>query len=438
MKKILSLILSVATIFSMFGIVPTVSAAGTVPFGGYDYSAYPKEFSDYTLEAGDSWDTYWSGDFNVWDNPWKRHIVIQTLLSTDNGKTWEDVVTVEPGQTFLVKYRLAQNTYKTEAIPALELVPILRRSMFTIDQTSGKFLSLMNQESWVGYVDGELAQFVWSGNSAGRPIPKNVPMISLPLNFAHGVRAGEVFDMCQFAVTANANIKDGEYTITTDVWGGVVGFDNFDFITQNDGYSEPGWGITCATVIVGDGSSDSSGGESDSSSTQTTGQENTTSKKSGWQKVGGTWYYYTNGNTVKGWLKDTDGKWYYMNSNGAMVTGWVKDSGTWYFMRSSGEMATGWVKDGGSWYYMNSSGAMQTGWVKDGNTWYYMDNSGVMQTGWKLISGKWYYMDASGAMLANQWVQTSGKWYYVTSDGAMAVNTVIGGYRVDANGVWVK
>ncbi len=252
MKRILSLVLSVAMIFSMFGTVPMATAAEeTVPFGGYDYATYPEEFSDYTLEAGDSWDMYWEGDFNVWDNPWDRHIVIQTLLSVDNGETWSEDVTVEPGQTFLVRYKLAQNTYETAGIPSLELVPILRRSMFTIDQSSGIFLSLINEEEGTGSVDGDLAQFVWSGISAGRAIPDDVPMISLPLDWVDGVVAGEVFDMCQFAVTANADIADGEYTITTDVWGGVVDFVNFDFITQNDEWTEPGWGVTVATVTVG-------------------------------------------------------------------------------------------------------------------------------------------------------------------------------------------
>ncbi|MBR5496027.1 MAG: hypothetical protein IKV58_01415, partial [Oscillospiraceae bacterium] len=211
MKRILSLILSVAMIFSMIGTVPMASAAEeTVPFGGYDYAAYPEEFEDYTLQAGSSDGFYWDGDVNVWENPWDRHVVVSTLISTDDGATWDDIVAVEPGQTFLVKHVFAQNN-ADEAVLSLELVPILRRSVFTIDQSSGIFLNL---EADGGYVDDLGAQFVWTGNSAGRIVPDDVPMISLPFASATGAPIGEAFDMCQYAVTAADDIADGQYTIT--------------------------------------------------------------------------------------------------------------------------------------------------------------------------------------------------------------------------------
>ncbi len=159
----------------------------------------------------------------------------------------------------------------------------------------------------------------------------------------------------------------------------------------------------------------------------------------GWANIDGLWYYFNNDGIMQtGWYKDTDGSWYFLNAHGAMTTGWVHDGNTWYYMNSAGVMQTGWVMVNSKWYFLNSSGAMVTGWRQVGASWYYFASNGVMVTGWQLIGGKWYYMHATGSMAFNQWIETNGKWYYVTSDGSMAVNTIIGGYKVDENGVWVK
>lgn len=123
--------------------------------------------------------------------------------------------------------------------------------------------------------------------------------------------------------------------------------------------------------------------------------------------------------TVKaGWNKNADGTWSFINNDKSKATGWVKDGATWYFLNNSGIMQTGWVKDGATWYYLNNSGAMQTGWVKDGSVWYYLNNSGAMQTGW--------------------FKDTDGNWYFLQDNGAMAANTTVGGYKLGANGAWIR
>lgn len=70
-------------------------------------------------------------------------------------------------------------------------------------------------------------------------------------------------------------------------------------------------------------------------------------------------------------------------------------------------MATGWIEDQGRRYYLNP--------VSDGT-------QGMMQAGWRLIEGKWYYLNE----------QADG------TQGALMVNTMIGEYYVDHNGVWVE
>ncbi|WP_294405852.1 N-acetylmuramoyl-L-alanine amidase family protein [uncultured Clostridium sp.] len=121
--------------------------------------------------------------------------------------------------------------------------------------------------------------------------------------------------------------------------------------------------------------------------------------------------------TVKsGWDKNADGTWSYYN-NGAKATGWVQ-SGAWYYLDANGIMQTGWLNDRGTWYYLNASGAMQTGWLNDRGTWYYLNASGAMQTGWLK--------------------DTDGRWYFLQSSGAMATNTVVDGYKLGANGAWIR
>jgi len=56
---------------------------------------------------------------------------------------------------------------------------------------------------------------------------------------------------------------------------------------------------------------------------------------------------------------------------------------------------------------------------------------------WILWNDSWYYLSGSGVMITNQWVLWKGNWYYLTNSGKMAADTVINGYTVNANGIWV-
>ena len=64
---------------------------------------------------------------------------------------------------------------------------------------------------------------------------------------------------------------------------------------------------------------------------------------------------------------------------------------------------------------------MRTGWLKKEGSWYYLASSGKMVTGWTQIDGKWYYFSKESNSL-----------------GQMAANTTVDGYKVNADGVWVK
>ena len=125
------------------------------------------------------------------------------------------------------------------------------------------------------------------------------------------------------------------------------------------------------------------------------------------------------------------------------TTGWVEANGAWTYVNADGTKATGWLNLNGTWYYLDpATGAMATGWVNVNGTWYYLNpvsdgTKGAMKTGWVNAGGTWYYLNASGAMLTG-WINDNGTWYYCNASGAMLANTVVDGYKLGANGAWVK
>lgn len=77
-------------------------------------------------------------------------------------------------------------------------------------------------------------------------------------------------------------------------------------------------------------------------------------------------------------------------------------------------------------------------WYQRGSTWYFLRNNGVYSTGLNAIDNKWYYMEKDGSMQTG-WIYYSGKWYYFyPGTGSMAKDTIIDGYKIDSNGVWIN
>jgi hypothetical protein len=104
---------------------------------------------------------------------------------------------------------------------------------------------------------------------------------------------------------------------------------------------------------------------------------------------------------------------------------------------TANETKAGWVSNNGTWSYINADGSKFKGWFGSDQTWYYLDENGIMVTGWKQVNGQWYYLDTVSGLMKTGWFNDNGKWYYFDASGAMQKNTSIGGYKLDANGVWV-
>ena len=124
-----------------------------------------------------------------------------------------------------------------------------------------------------------------------------------------------------------------------------------------------------------------------------------------------------------------------------MAAGWLELEDGWYYFAEDGKMETGWLQLGNTWYYLDP----ETGRMYDNGlatigkyTYYFYDWGGMANSWWyEDENGGWYFFGGDGAMKAAQWVEWKGEWYYLTESGKMAVSTEIGGYTVNADGVWV-
>lgn len=99
-----------------------------------------------------------------------------------------------------------------------------------------------------------------------------------------------------------------------------------------------------------------------------------------------------------------------------------------------------WVQANGKWQYNDSTGnPIRNSWFADRNygKTYYLQADGTMSTGWLNNNGKWYYLGTDGAKRTG-WILDGGKYYYLYADGSMAYSTKINGYKLGADGAWVR
>ncbi len=153
--------------------------------------------------------------------------------------------------------------------------------------------------------------------------------------------------------------------------------------------------------------------------------------------------YYQDGKRVRGWA-DIGGERYYFDERGIMATGWKEiepGSGDWYHFGEDGTLDYGWYQEGNVWYYLDlETGRMYNDGLAtiDKSTYYFYEWGGMASDWWYEAEDGWYFFGGSGAMKAAQWLEWKGEWYYLTENGRMAADTDIGGYYVNADGVWVQ
>ena len=125
-----------------------------------------------------------------------------------------------------------------------------------------------------------------------------------------------------------------------------------------------------------------------------------------------------------------DGKNYTFGSDGKLTQGTPPSE--------TPAVTVGWVEQNGSKYYRKADGSYQTGWLKLNEKWYYFNSDGKMATGWINVGSNRYFLQKDGIMISGAWYSIDGKSYYFYASGALAVNTTINGYKVGADGAWIK
>ena len=147
---------------------------------------------------------------------------------------------------------------------------------------------------------------------------------------------------------------------------------------------------------------------------------------------------------IMGWSKNDAGKWMYGTEEGYLNDGWHQVDGgkTWFYFNADGTAKQSeWWNDNGTWYWFNSNCGAATGWAKVDGEWYFFKGNNAMKTGWEKVDGNWYYMASSGKMVTG-WCEVNGKWYYFSKEsnslGQMLYSTTVDGYKLGADGAWVK
>ena len=145
---------------------------------------------------------------------------------------------------------------------------------------------------------------------------------------------------------------------------------------------------------------------------------------------------------VMGWSQNDAGKWQYGTEEGYLSNGWNKIGKTWFYFNADGTAKQSeWFQENGTWYWFNSNCGAATGWAKVDGEWYFFKGNNAMKTGWEKVDGNWYYMASSGKMVTG-WCEVNGKWYYFSKEsnslGQMLYSTTVDGYKLGADGAWIK
>ena len=173
----------------------------------------------------------------------------------------------------------------------------------------------------------------------------------------------------------------------------------------------------------------------------------------GWKFNNGKWYFYKNGQPVKGWYKFTlaEGEktehWsFFDRSTGVLYTGWhwmTKKEGEttehWSYFGKNGWLRTGWQyltrkEDGEAtdhWSYFGSNGWLRTGWV------YFDQVMGEREPHWSFF-GQNGWMRTGLQWLGNADGEKTGHYCYFNSNGWLKTNCDISvdrkKYKADGRG----
>ena len=97
-----------------------------------------------------------------------------------------------------------------------------------------------------------------------------------------------------------------------------------------------------------------------------------------------------------------------------------------------------WKKDGDIFTTVNGTTNENQGSTTKTGTGTTNEKAPVVKAGWVQVADKsWSYNKTDGTK-AIGWLNDNGTWYYLNASGAMLANTTVAGYKLGANGAWIR
>ncbi len=154
-----------------------------------------------------------------------------------------------------------------------------------------------------------------------------------------------------------------------------------------------------------------------------------------------------------GWQMDCNNRWYYFDENGIMLKNTTVNKSTLdengvliktesSFLSDDPNQYPGWYLQDNKWHCKLGDKNLVSTWLSTSNgKWFYFDNQGILVTNTTLKIGSKDYVFADNGLCTNKnrgWEYYDGKWHYYDDNGEVLKNTVVGGYKLDANGYRVE
>lgn len=130
-------------------------------------------------------------------------------------------------------------------------------------------------------------------------------------------------------------------------------------------------------------------------------------------------YADSNGRTIRGVRKTTDGIYHFNYSGKITISRWVTENGKKYYFGRDGKAYTGLISTANRYKYVfDENGVLQVNklfTIRDMTV--YADENGRTVSGVRKIGGSIYCFSTAGKMIKNAWQTVGGKTYFLGSDG---------------------
>ncbi len=181
------------------------------------------------------------------------------------------------------------------------------------------------------------------------------------------------------------------------------------------------------------------------------GDSSESAKKQGLLTENGNVVFYNDDGTLfTGGYKEvtTAGKtdYYFFKDNGTAFTSGYKavkigNDVCYFYFGSDGKAFTGGLKEISigvqeqTCFFQDNGRAVISDFASvDGIKYYFQENGFLVKDTFVTVDSNLYYIDANAAVVTGGWFCLGDGYYYANSEGVLSTNTVVEGYKLDANG----